>query len=144
MAARNPTRRGLHERFEALVEQYNAGSLTAADFFNQLLALVGDMNVEDRRAVREGLTEEELAIFDILTQPGADARAGRRGPRQAGGKVVAREAQVREAGAGLAAKGTRQSCCQGNHTATLRRWSASSLWTRRVRREGRADVSMGV
>lgn len=69
MAARNPTRRGLVERFETLVEQYNAGSLTAADFFNQLLALVGEMNVEDQRAIREGLTEEELAIFDILTQP---------------------------------------------------------------------------
>jgi type I restriction enzyme, R subunit len=34
-----------------------------------LLALVGVMNVEDQRAVREGLSEEELAIFDILTQP---------------------------------------------------------------------------
>ncbi len=69
MAARNPTRRSLVERFEALVAQYNAGSVTAADFFNQLLALVGDMNAEDQRAMREGLTEEELAIFDILTQP---------------------------------------------------------------------------
>lgn len=69
MAARNPTRRTLVERFEALVAQYNAGSLTAADFFNQLLTLVGDLNMEDQRAIRAGLTEEELAIFDILTQP---------------------------------------------------------------------------
>lgn len=69
MAGRNPTRRGLVERFESLVAQYNAGSLTAADFFNQLLSLVGDMNTEDQRAIREGLSEEELAIFDILTQP---------------------------------------------------------------------------
>ncbi|MBN9336010.1 type I restriction endonuclease subunit R [Devosia sp.] len=69
MARRNPTRRGLVERFESLVAQYNAGSLTAADFFNQLLSLVGDMNTEDQRAIRAGLSEEELAIFDILTKP---------------------------------------------------------------------------
>lgn len=69
MAARNPTRRTLVERFEKLVAEYNSGSLSAAELFNELLALLGDMNVEDQRAVREGLTEEELAIFDILTQP---------------------------------------------------------------------------
>jgi type I restriction enzyme R subunit len=69
MAARNPTRRSLVERFEALVDQYNAGSLTAEALFAQLLNLIGDLDAEDHRAIREGLTEEELAIFDILTQP---------------------------------------------------------------------------
>ena len=69
MAARNPSRRSLVERFEALIEQYNAGSLTASALFEELLVLVGDFNAEDRRAIREGLSEEELAIFDILTKP---------------------------------------------------------------------------
>jgi type I restriction enzyme, R subunit len=69
MAVRNPTRRSLVERFTALIEQYNSGSLTAAALFEELLALVGVMNLEDQRAVREGLGEEELAIFDILTKP---------------------------------------------------------------------------
>ncbi|MBS1168636.1 MAG: hsdR [Proteobacteria bacterium] len=69
MAARNPTRLGLVERFEALIDQYNAGSLTAEALFEELLALLGDLHTEDHRAIREGLTEEELAIFDILTQP---------------------------------------------------------------------------
>ncbi|MCM5560071.1 type I restriction endonuclease subunit R [Pleomorphomonas sp. JP5] len=69
MAARNPTRRSLVERFEALVDQYNAGSLTAEALFAQLLTLIGDLDTEDHRAIREGLSEEELAIFDILTQP---------------------------------------------------------------------------
>ncbi len=69
MAARNPTRRGLVERFERLIEQYNAGGLTTAELFDALLALVGDLNAEDQRSIREGLSEEELAIFDILTQP---------------------------------------------------------------------------
>lgn len=69
MAARNPTRRSLVERFETLIEQYNAGNLTTAALFEELLTLVGDLDTEAQRAVREGLTEEELAIFDILTQP---------------------------------------------------------------------------
>jgi len=69
MAARNPTRAGLVERFEALVDQYNAGTLDTAALFEELLTLLGDLDVEDHRAIREGLTEEELAIFDILTQP---------------------------------------------------------------------------
>ena len=69
MAARNPTRRGLVERFTALIEQNNSGSMTAAALFEELLALVGVMNFEEQRAVREALSEEELAIFDILTLP---------------------------------------------------------------------------
>jgi hypothetical protein len=44
--------------------------MTAAALFDELLALVGVMNVEEQRAVREGLdSEEDLAIFDILTKP---------------------------------------------------------------------------
>ena len=69
MAARNPTRRSLVERFEALIEQYNTGSLSTGALFEELLTLVGDLDAEALRAVREGLTEEELAIFDILTNP---------------------------------------------------------------------------
>ena len=53
----------------ALIEQYNSGSMTAAALFDELLALVGDLNIEEQRAIREELSEEELAIFDILTKP---------------------------------------------------------------------------
>lgn len=69
MTARNPTRRSLVDRFEKLIAEYNAGSLSVAALFEELLAFVSDMNSEDQRAIREGLSEEELAIFDILTQP---------------------------------------------------------------------------
>ena len=31
--------------------------------------LIAEMEEEERRAAREGLTEEELAIFDLLTKP---------------------------------------------------------------------------
>lgn len=69
MAEANPTRQDMVEKLEELVAEYNAGSIDAERFFQALKALVADMDEEDRRASREGLSEEELAIFDLLTKP---------------------------------------------------------------------------
>jgi type I restriction enzyme R subunit len=69
MATANPTRQHLVERLERLVADYNAGSVDAEQFFEALKAFIGDMDEEEQRAAREGLTEEELAIFDLLTNP---------------------------------------------------------------------------
>lgn len=69
MAERNPTRVQLVERLEKLVAEYNAGSIDAERFFEALKAFIGEMDDEEHRAAREGLTEEELAIFDLLTTP---------------------------------------------------------------------------
>jgi type I restriction enzyme R subunit len=69
MAARNPTRIQLVEKLEKLVEAYNLGSLDVEVFFEGLKRLVAEMEEEERRAAREGLTEDELAIFDLLTKP---------------------------------------------------------------------------
>ena len=69
MAARNPTRVHLVEKLEKLVEAYNLGTLDVEAFFEALKALVAEMEEEERRAAREGLTEDELAIFDLLTKP---------------------------------------------------------------------------
>jgi type I restriction enzyme R subunit len=69
MATANPTRQHLVERLERLVADYNAGSVDAEQFFEALKAFIGEMDEEEQRAAREGLTEEELAIFDLLTNP---------------------------------------------------------------------------
>lgn len=69
MAEANPTRQHLVERLEKLVAYYNAGSVDAEQFFEALKAFIGEMDVEEKRAAREELTEEELAIFDLLTTP---------------------------------------------------------------------------
>ena len=69
MASRNPTRVGLVEKLEKLVEQYNLGTVDVEVFFEALKALVAEMEEEERRAAREGLSEDELAIFDVLTKP---------------------------------------------------------------------------
>ncbi len=69
MAAHNPTRVHLVEKLEKLVEAYNLGTLGVEAFFEALKALVAEMEEEERRAAREGLTEDELAVFDLLTKP---------------------------------------------------------------------------
>lgn len=69
MAASNPTRIHLVEKLEALVEAYNLATMDAETFFEGLKKLVAEMDDEQRRAAREGLTEAELAIFDLLTRP---------------------------------------------------------------------------
>ena len=68
-ARRNPTRYDLVERIEELIADYNAGSLNIDEYLHRLIELSKTLTDEEQRAVREGLTEEELAIFDLLTKP---------------------------------------------------------------------------
>ena len=69
LANRNPTRADLLERLNDLIDRYNAGSMDVERLFEELTAFVRTMDEEEQRHVKEGLTEEELAIFDILTRP---------------------------------------------------------------------------
>ena len=69
MVRQNHSRVDLAEKYERLIEEYNAGSRNIEELFKDLLDLAGKMSEEDKRAVREGLSEEELALFDILTRP---------------------------------------------------------------------------
>jgi type I restriction enzyme, R subunit len=66
---RNPTRYDLVERIEQLIADYNAGSLNIDEYLRRLVELSKSLTEEEQRAVIEGLTEEELAIFDLLTKP---------------------------------------------------------------------------
>jgi len=68
-ARRNPTRFDLVDRIEALIAEYNAGSLNSDEYLRRLISLSHDLSAEERRAVVEDMTEEELAIFDLLTKP---------------------------------------------------------------------------
>lgn len=69
MLTENPTRKDFMEKFQKLIEAYNSGSLNIEVFFKELVDLTADLQVEDQRAIRENLSEEELALFDILTRP---------------------------------------------------------------------------
>lgn len=69
MLTENPTRKDFMEKFQKLIDAYNSGSLNIEVFFKELVDLTADLQVEDQRAIRENLSEEELALFDILTRP---------------------------------------------------------------------------
>ena len=64
------TRADYLEKFQALIDSYNAGSRNIDEIFKELLALSEVLNEEQTRHVREHLSEEELTILDILTRPG--------------------------------------------------------------------------
>ncbi len=69
MATQNPTRIDLVERLEELVARYNAGALDPQTLFDLLNEFIRDLSREEDRAVREGLNQDELAIYDLLTRP---------------------------------------------------------------------------
>ncbi len=69
MVRLNPTRADYLEKFQELIEGYNAGSRNIEEIFKELLALSSILTEEQTRHVRENLSEEELTIFDILTRP---------------------------------------------------------------------------
>lgn len=74
----NPTRTDFAEKFEALIESYNSGSRNIQQLYEELLKLSHSLDEEEVRHVREGLTAEELVLFDILTRPAPELSAAER------------------------------------------------------------------
>ena len=87
----NRTRADFAEKFEELIESYNAGSRNIEELFEELLKLSRSLSDEQQRHVRENMTEEELVIFDILTRPAPELTSDERGEV----KKVARELLAR-------------------------------------------------
>lgn len=69
MVSLNKSRTNYLEKFQQMIENYNSGSRNVELFFNDLLTFAQELEVEDKRAITENLSEEELAIFDLLTKP---------------------------------------------------------------------------
>jgi type I restriction enzyme R subunit len=65
----NPTRVDWAERFQQLIDEYNAGSLNVEDFFARLVEFTKGLNEEQRRGLAENLDEEQLAIYDLIMRP---------------------------------------------------------------------------
>lgn len=65
----NGSRADLAEKFQKLIDLYNAGSKNIEELFKDLRTFAAELTEEEKRGVAEGLTEEELALFDILTKP---------------------------------------------------------------------------
>ena len=77
LLARNPLRTDFQQHYERIVAEYNREKdrVTIERTFEDLLDFVRALEEEESRALREGLDEESLAIFDLLKKPdlgGAD------------------------------------------------------------------------
>ncbi|MBD2495457.1 type I restriction endonuclease subunit R [Nostoc sp. FACHB-280] len=68
MIQQNPSRIDYYTRYQQVMQNYNRETDRVAieQTFEELLQLVKDLSEEDTRAVREGLSEEHLAVFDLL------------------------------------------------------------------------------
>jgi type I restriction enzyme, R subunit len=69
MLAHNKKRIDYQEEFEAMVDEYNQGSANLEIHYYKLLQFMKKLHEEEERHIREGLTEEELALYDIITLP---------------------------------------------------------------------------
>lgn len=69
MVRANRSRMDFLKKFQQMIEEYNAGSLNIEEFFTRLTAFAKSLNEEEKRAIAEQLSEEELALFDLLTKP---------------------------------------------------------------------------
>jgi type I restriction enzyme R subunit len=67
----NPLRTDFQHHYEEIVAEYNREKdrVTIEKTFEALLQITSEMDDEEGRAVREGLDEESLAVFDLLKKP---------------------------------------------------------------------------
>jgi type I restriction enzyme R subunit len=65
----NRTRIDYLDKFQQMIDEYNAGSMNVDEFFRRLTEFAQDLNQEEKRGIAEQLLEEELTIFDLLTKP---------------------------------------------------------------------------
>jgi type I restriction enzyme, R subunit len=66
MIDRNTTRRSFADKLQEIIDRYNSGNSTNENYFDDLIDFVEKMKEEEMRAYKEGLTEEELELFDLL------------------------------------------------------------------------------
>lgn len=68
MVERNPLRVDFYKKYQEIIDEYNQGKDTVAieETFTKLMEFVSGLSEEEARVKREGLTEEQTAIFDIL------------------------------------------------------------------------------
>ena len=90
MVARNPGRMDYQLKYEEIVAAYNSEKdrTTIEETFRRLVALVASLDEEQTRANREGLSEDELALFDLLQKEGL-SKADRERVKQASRDLVA-------------------------------------------------------
>ena len=86
----NPSRMDYQQRYEEIVADYNREKdrVTVEETFRRLMELMDELDAEQKRAVEESLTEDELAVFDLLKKDNL-AKADRERVKQASRDLLA-------------------------------------------------------
>jgi len=66
MLRENSTRTDFAEKLQQIIDTYNSGGMTTENYFDDLVKFTEEMKAEDERHAREGLSKDELELFDIL------------------------------------------------------------------------------
>jgi type I restriction enzyme, R subunit len=68
MLAQNPLRMDYYKKYQEIIADYNREKdrVTVEETFARLVELADSLDAEQRRAAEEGLTDQELALFDLL------------------------------------------------------------------------------
>lgn len=66
MLKQNTTRTNFALRLQQIIDKYNSGGSSNENYFNDLVSFTEDLKKEDERHMKEGLTQDELELYDIL------------------------------------------------------------------------------
>ena len=90
MLARNPLRMDYQRKYEEIVNDYNREKdrVNIEKTFHRLMELMDELDSEQKRAIAEGLNEDELALFDLLKKDDL-AKAERERVKQASRNLLA-------------------------------------------------------
>jgi type I restriction enzyme R subunit len=66
MLKQDAARTDFATRLQGIIDDYNAGSSSADNYFDELVKFTKDLKEVSERDSREGLTEDELELFDLL------------------------------------------------------------------------------
>jgi type I restriction enzyme R subunit len=90
MLAQNPLRMNYEKKYQEIIAAYNQDKdrATIEDTFAQLTDVLAALDVEQQRAVQEGLSEDQLALFDLV-QRGDLSKTDRERIKQASRDLLA-------------------------------------------------------
>jgi len=66
MLQQNATRTDFAQRLQQIIDTYNTGGSATENYYEDLMQFTEDLRAEDERHIREGLTQDELELFDLL------------------------------------------------------------------------------
>lgn len=69
MVRLNKSRLDYQEKFQKMIDEYNVDSSNVEEHLKRLAAFTHELSEEEQRALKENLSEAELAVFDLLTRP---------------------------------------------------------------------------